>query len=102
MRGVERQRGAAFGAGAAGGDVCRARQLAQLAGDLPGAMHGDRGLALEAVAPHGLDRALEHEPGGRMALADIVERLAGANARAGPLAKRFTVSICAASSTGNI
>ena len=38
---------------------------------LPRAMRGDRRFAVEAVAPHRIDRALEHEPGRRLPLADL-------------------------------
>ena len=76
MRGVERQRGAAVGAGPAAGERIAPGELAHLTGELPDMMRRDRRLALEAVAPHDVDRALEHEPGGGIALADVEHHLA--------------------------
>ena len=55
-------------------------------------MRGDGCLAIEAVAWNDIDRALEHEAGRRMQLADIEDDLKGANSRAEPLAKRLTDS----------
>lgn len=56
-------------------------------------------LAIETVAAPHIDRAIEHEPGWGMQLANVEDYLSG---REGPLAKRFAVSTCSASSTGNI
>src|SRR6185437_16948397 len=76
MRGVERQRGAAVGAGSAASQRIAPSKLAHFTGDLPDMVRRDRRLALEAVAPHDVDRALEHEPGGGIALADVEHHLA--------------------------
>ena len=76
MRRVERQRRAAVAAGPAASERLTPRELAHLAGDLPDMMRRDRRLAIEPIAPHHIDRALEHEPGGSVPLADVEHDLA--------------------------
>ena len=53
-----------------------AGKLADLAGKLALGEQDDRGLPMQAVAAHDLDPAVEHQPGRRVAHADIVDELA--------------------------
>ena len=52
-------------------------QLADLAAELADAERGDRRFMMEAVATDDVDRTFEHQPARRIALAHIVEELAG-------------------------
>ena len=75
------------------GERAASGELADLAGELADAERGDRRLVVEPVAPDDLDRALEHQPGRRVPLADVVDALAGREA----LARRRWRSACAVS-----
>jgi hypothetical protein len=77
MGGIEREGGATLRAGAARGQGGAAGELAELAGDVAGAVGGDRDLPVEPVAADHLDGAREHEPGRRLALADLEHDHAG-------------------------
>ena len=71
-------------AGPAASERLAPRELAYLAGDLADMMRGDGRLAVEAVAPHHIDRALEHEPSRRVLLADVEHDLARREIARGP------------------
>jgi hypothetical protein len=77
MCGIEAKRGATFRACAAGGERLAPGELAHLAGELAGVMGGDRSLAVQTIAAHHINRALEHEPGWGMTLAHIEDDFAG-------------------------
>ena len=69
----------------------------------PAPIADDRRVAVETIAADDLDLALEDEPGRRVALADVEDRSRPApNVRGALSVKRLAVSICLASSTGNI
>jgi hypothetical protein len=70
MGGIEGQSGATLWAGPARGQRGAAGKLAELAGDVTGAVGGDSDLLVEPVPAHHLDGAREHQPGRRLALAD--------------------------------
>ena len=77
MRGVERQRRAALRPGNARGERALPGQLTDLAAELAGGERDHRRLPVQAVAPHDLQIAVEHQPGRRMAHADVIDHLAG-------------------------
>jgi hypothetical protein len=77
MGGIEGQSGATVRAGAARGQGGAAGELADLAGDVADAVGGDRDLPVEPVAADDLDAAREHQPGRRLALADLEHDRAG-------------------------
>jgi hypothetical protein len=89
MGGIERQSGAALGAGAARGQRGATRQLAEFAADLADVVGGDRHLVIEAVATHYLDAALEHQPGWGGSLADVEYALARREGPRLPAGKSF-------------
>src|SRR5215471_19971270 len=102
MRRVEPERDAACRTHAATGERSPPEEVAEFAGELPSEMAGENSLTgIESVAAHHIDRASEHKPYGDMALALFEHELAGVKFLAGPVAKRFAVSIWPASSTGN-
>ena len=92
MGGVEWQRGTAFGTSAGGSQRRGPGELADLARELTGAKAGDRRLMIEAIATDHIDRALEHEPGRGIALADVVDDFTGCEIRA--LARLQSASPC--------
>ena len=55
----------------------RPRELAYLAAELAGTERYHRGLAVQAVAAHDLDLSFDHQPGRRIAHADVVNEFAG-------------------------
>ena len=63
MRGVERQRRAAFGTGLRRRQRAAAGELADLAGKLALGEQDHRSLPVQAVAAHDLEPAVEHQPG---------------------------------------
>src|SRR6476659_10370808 len=77
MGGVEWQRGTACGTSASVSQCRGLGKLADLARELTLAKAGDRRLMIEAIATDHIDRALEHEPGRDIALADVVDDFIG-------------------------
>jgi hypothetical protein len=77
MRRIERHRPAALRTCLSRGQRFASRELAHLAGELTRMMNCDRGLAVETVTARDLDGAFEHQPGGRMVLADVKDDFAG-------------------------
>src|SRR6476646_4046705 len=71
MGGIERQRGTALGTRAAGSEHPGPGELAYLARELTGAMASDRRLTIETITTYNVNRALEHEPSRRVALARL-------------------------------
>ena len=71
MGGIEGQRGTALGTRAAGSEYPGPGELAYLARELTGAMASDRRLTIETITTYHVNRALEHEPSRRVALARL-------------------------------
>ena len=77
MGGIERQSGASLRARTAPSQRGASGELADLAADLAGAVARDGHLVVEPVSRHHLHGALEHKPGRRLSLANVVDDLAG-------------------------
>src|SRR5262245_29880697 len=71
MGGIEGQSGTALGTRPAGSEHPGPGELADLARELTGAMASDRRLTIETITTYHVNRALEHEPSRRVALARL-------------------------------